>query len=124
MPSSRRLISYWGGTVTHVDNPVIYLNGANGSSEAYAFEVQGYKIVYLSVNVKFTADMLNKNTDGGAIGKLPESLKPDDALGIPLTQNAMLMTDRPNDHTILTVWHNDLNDFNYYSNSVFYLVKS
>ena len=62
-----------GGTVTHLDDPVTWLNGYSGHSNAEVFTISGKKLVYL----RLRPDNRDSINNGDVIGILPNSLAND-----------------------------------------------
>ena len=77
-----------GGEVTHIDNPLTFLNNAQANSSAYVISKQDTKIVILSV-AHFNPGNI---ASGTPVATIPDSIAPcdDNYIRMTLAQNLFL----------------------------------
>lgn len=77
-----------GGTVTHIDSPLEWLNSTKGTSEAWVIPLQDYNLVILSIT-SLSMDGLHT---GSWIANLPDNLAlvGNEYIRMSLTQNMVV----------------------------------
>ena len=112
-----------GVEVTHLADPLIWVNGCNGRSEATVIKVFGLKIVFLSIS-HFDA---SKAPNGKVVAQLPDDLAVDEDAGgcvrMTASEKSVLAIQ---ESTNLYTWFNTNDIANQYSlyGSAWYLAKN
>lgn len=92
-------MAYWGVEPTHLVDPLSFVGGSKGNSDAYIFVTGSLKIVLLTLH---NVSIANDAKDWTTVAQIPDDLMPlqTEVLRIPVSQNMVLAQSNQN----LVVW--------------------